>query len=113
MDTLFRDIRYGFRMLVKTPGFTVVAVIALALGIGANTAIFSVVNSVLLTPLPYSEPDRLMMLRETKIPVHPEFAVSPGNFLDWQSQNTVFDQLCAYRTASYNLVGAGEPERLR
>ncbi|HWP44968.1 MAG TPA: ABC transporter permease [Blastocatellia bacterium] len=114
MDTFIRDIRYGVRMLVKSPAFSVVAIITLALGIGANTAIFSVVNSVLLNPLPFSDPDRLLVLRKTKIPVHPEFSVSPGNFLDWQSQATVFEQLAAYRTTSFNFVPyGGDPERVR
>ncbi|HKP85995.1 MAG TPA: ABC transporter permease [Blastocatellia bacterium] len=113
METIFQDLRYGVRMLVKSPGFTIVAVVALALGIGANTAIFSVVNNVLLRPLPYSDPGRLMTLRSYNIPKHPDFPVSPGDFLEWQDQNTVFDGMCAYRTGSYNLIGSGEPERLR
>src|ERR1043165_4735535 len=114
MENLFKDVRYGMRMLTRNPAFTVVAVIALALGIGANAAIFSVVNAVLLRPLPYAEPDRLMMIRETKLPQFPEFSVSPGNFLDWQKQSTVFEKLAAVRGFSYNLVDAGsEPERLR
>jgi putative ABC transport system permease protein len=100
-------------MLLKNPGFAVIAVIALALGIGANAAIFSVVNAVLLRSLPYDDPDRLIVLRENKIPQFPEFSVSPGNFLDWQKQNTVFEKLAAIRGFSYNLVGTGEPERLR
>ncbi|HEX8775370.1 MAG TPA: ABC transporter permease [Pyrinomonadaceae bacterium] len=113
MNTLWQDLRYGLRMLLKNPGFAVIAVIALALGIGANAAIFSVVNAVLLRSLPYDDPDRLIVLRENKIPQFPEFSVSPGNFLDWQKQNTVFEKLAAIRGFSYNLVGTGEPERLR
>src|SRR5882757_1335491 len=113
METLLKDIRYGARMLLKNPGFTVVAVIALALGIGANAAIFSVVNGVLLRPLPFKEPERLMMIRETKLPQFPEFSVAPGNFLEWQKQNTVFERLVAFRGAAFNLISAGEPERLR
>jgi putative ABC transport system permease protein len=100
-------------MLLKNPGFAIVAVIALALGIGANAAIFSVVNAVLLRSLPYDDPDRLIVVRENKPPQFPEFSVSPGNFLDWQKQNTVFEKLAAVRGFSYNLVDKGEPERLR
>jgi putative ABC transport system permease protein len=113
MDTLFQDARYGFRMLLKNPGFTAVAVVVLALGIGANAAIFSVVNTVLLRPLPYADPDRLMVLRETKLPQFPEFSVSPGNFLDWQKQNTVFEKMAAIQGSAFNLSGDGEPERFR
>jgi putative ABC transport system permease protein len=113
METLLNDIRFGVRMLVRNPGFTLVSVIALALGIGANVAIFSVVNGVLLRPLPFKEPDRLMMIRETKLPVFPEFSVAPGNFLDWKKQNTVFERLVAFRGSGFNLIGTGDPERLR
>src|SRR6266481_9834806 len=113
METLLKDIRYGVRMLLRNPGFTLVSVIALALGIGANAAIFSVVNGVLLRPLPFKEPDRLMMIRETKLPQFPEFSVAPGNFLDWKKQNTVFERLVAFRASSLNLIGTGDPERLR
>ncbi len=112
MQTLWQDLRYGARMLLKKPGFTLVAVITLALGIGANTAIFSVVNAVLLRPLPFKEPDRLVMIREMKLPQFPEFSVSPGNFLDWKRQNTVFERLVSLRGASFNLIGAGDPEQV-
>ena len=113
MQTLLQDIRYGVRVLLKSPSFTLVAVIALALGIGANAAIFSVVNGVLLRPLPFKDPERLMMIRETKLPQFPEFSVAPGNFIDWKKQNTVFERLVALRGASFNLAGTGDPERLR
>jgi len=113
MESLLKDVRYGVRMLTRNPAFTVVALLALALGIGANAAIFSVVNAVLLRPLPYTEPDRLMMIRETKLPQFPEFSVSPGNFLDWQKQNSVFEQLVAIQGSAFNLIDVGEPERLR
>ena len=114
IESLLHDVRYGLRMLRGSPAFTIVAVITLAWGIGANTAIFSVVNAVLLRPLPYTDPGRLVVLREkTKLPQFPEFSVSPGNFLDWQKQNTVFEQIAAVRSSSYNLVGKGDPERLR
>jgi putative ABC transport system permease protein len=114
MSTVVQDLRYAFRMLLRNPGVALIAVIALALGIGANTAIFSVVNSVLLRSLPYSDPDRLMMVKENKFPQFPEFSISPGNFLDWQKQNTSFETLAAVNSTSFNLVtNDAEPERLR
>ena len=114
MTTLVQDLRYALRMLLKNPAFAFVAIIALALGIGANTAIFSVVNTVLLRSLPYDDPDRLMILRENKLPQFPEFAVSPGNFLAYQSQSSTFEKLAAINGAAYNLVaGDADPERLR
>src|SRR5439155_16621758 len=108
------DLRYGLRMLAKAPAFTTVAVIALALGIGANSAIFSVVDAILIKPLPYKDPGGLVMVWESN--PHRGYArnvVSPGNFLDWQAQNTVFDQMTALRDARLNLIGAGEPEGIR
>jgi putative ABC transport system permease protein len=113
MERLIQDLRYGFRMMLKNPGFTLVAVIALALGIGANTAIFSVINTVLLKPLPYPESDRIMVVLETKIPRFPQFSVAPGNYLDWKKQSTMFESMAAHRSFSYNLIGSGDPERLR
>ena len=111
MRTLWRDIHYGLRMLKDHPGFTAVAVFALALGIGANTAIFSVVNAVLLQTMPYGEPDRLVMVWSSSparnIDAQP---VSPGDFNDWKEQNTVFEQISASRDAQFNLTGMGDPE---
>ncbi len=112
METLLQDVRYGARMLIKHPGFTMVAVIALALGIGANTAIFSVVNTVLLRPLPYRQPDRLMAVRSYQVPKHPDAPVSPGDFFDWRQQSQLFEGLAAYRTRSVTLLTGSEPERL-
>ena len=112
MQTFWKDLRYGARMLLKNPGFTSIAVITLALGIGANASIFSVVNAVLLRPLPFKEPERLIMIRETKIPQFPEFSVSPGNFLDWKRRNTVFERLVAISSPSFNLIGTGDPEQI-
>ncbi len=112
MRTFWKDLRYGARMLLKNPGFTSIAVITLALGIGANASIFSVVNAVLLRPLPFKEPERLIMIRETKLPQFPEFSVSPGNFLDWKRRNTVFERLVALNTPSFNLIGSGDPEQI-
>src|SRR5215210_1665962 len=111
MNTFWQDLRYGFRMLLKNPGFTVVTILALALGIGANTAILSVVNAVLLRPLPYSTAERLVILSEYSEQVQ-NMSVSYPNFTDWRDQNRVFDQLAAFRGNGFILTGAGEPERL-
>src|SRR5205085_10051575 len=94
MQTLLQDLRYGLRMLARKPGFTVVAIATLALGIGANTAIFSVINGVLLRPLPYPNPNRLVTLweRDTKRGVEQQ-RVSGPNYLDWREQNTVFSDM--------------------
>ena len=110
-STLWQDIKYGARMLLKNPGVTIIVIIALALGIGANTAIFSVVNAVLLRPLPYQESDRLVFLNE-KSPVLDEMSISYPNFLDWRNQNQTFEKMGVYNRASYNLTGAGEAERI-
>ena len=109
---MIKDVRYALRALARRPGFTVVAVITLALGIGANTAIFSVVYGVLLRPLAYPEPEQLVALRESNPLKQPDAQVAPANFLEWQRQNTVFSDLAVYRTVSYNLTGDGNPERL-
>ena len=114
MGTLMQDLRYGIRVLLKSPGFAAVAVIVLALGIGANTAIFSVVNAVLLRPLPYHDPGRLVQVWHVppakSFPGMTEFAVSAANYLDWRDQNHVFDQLAIYSFADFNLTGKGQPE---
>jgi predicted permease len=113
MDAFLKDIRYGMRGLLKRPGFTAIVVITLALGIGANTTIFSVVNAVLLRPLPYPEPERLIRVWESN-PKRgwPEFSASAPNFKDWQKQQTVFEHLAAQELATFNLAGNGEPERI-
>jgi putative ABC transport system permease protein len=109
-DEMFQDLRYGMRMLLKNPGFTAVAVLTLALGIGANTAIFSVVNGVLLKPLPYEQPEQLVNLWEAA-PWGPS-TVSPGAFTDWRDGSSSLEALSLVRGASMNLAGEGEPERL-
>ena len=110
-STLWQDIRYGARMLLKNPGVTIIVIIALALGIGANTAIFSVVNAVLIRPLPYDESERLVFLNE-KSPVLDEMSISYPNFLDWRTHNQTFEKIGVYNRASYNLTGTGEAERI-
>src|SRR6185437_8783219 len=106
MGALLQDLRYGARTLRKSPGFTLIAVIALALGIGANTAMFSVVNSVLLQPLPYSEPHRLLKLY-TSMPQFRDASISYPNFLDWQQRSRSFEAMAAYRNTTFNLTGSG------
>lgn len=108
--TLWQDLRYGARMLLKSPGITFVVILALALGIGANTAIFSVVNSVLLRPLPYDEADRLVFLNERSQALD-TMSISYPNFKDWREQNSSFEKIGVYNRGSYNLTGSGEPER--
>ena len=109
---MLTDLRFAFRQLAKSPGFTAIAVLTLALGIGACTAIFSVVNSVLLRPLNFSEPDRLVVIRETNLPEFPEFSIAPGNYFDWRQQSVSFAHLAAVRGGSYNLTGLGDPVRV-
>ena len=112
LERLIEDLRYGARMLRKSPGFTAVAILTLALGIGANTALFSVVNGVLLKPLPYPHPEQLVWLAESK----PNFAsgsISFPNFRDWRKDNHTFTAMGVYRSFSFNLTGLGEAEQLR
>ncbi len=110
---LMQDLRYGVRMLARTPSFTAIAVLALALGIGANTAIFSVVNTVLLRPLPFKNPEQLVMVWENATHLgFPKNTPSPANFLDWRQQSTVFTGMSAFAEKNFNLTGAGKPERL-
>src|SRR5215470_8823841 len=117
METLWKDLRYGARALLKKPGFMAVAVITLALGIGANSAIFSVVNSILLRKLPYKEPQQLVMVWTTLPQIESgsgtaQFPVTAPDFIDWRSQSQAFEQIAAFRTQNYNLTGSGEPELL-
>jgi len=110
---LLHDLRYAARMQRKNPAFTIIAVIALALGIGANTAIFSVVNTVLLRPLPYKDPERLVMVWEDATKHgYPRDTPAAANFVDWRDQNQVFEGMAAIADESFNLTGAGDPERL-
>jgi putative ABC transport system permease protein len=114
METLIQDIKFGLRMLLKSPSMSIVATIALALGIGANTAIFSVVNAVLLRPLPYPNPDSLVELYETNLQRGTvRGSHSYPNFFDIRSQNTVFERVSTYRSADFIMTGRGEPVRLQ
>jgi len=114
VDSFLRDTRYGVRNLVRTPGFTAVALLTLALGIGANTAIFSVVENVLLKPLPYPQPENLVEIWNTYPPQIPKAGLSPGDYADWHQQATSFSEMGAYGEISkgFNLTGDGEPQRV-
>jgi predicted permease len=110
MNTLWQDLRYGARMLLKKPGFTLVAIITLALGTGVNTAIFSLVNTVLLKPLPFYEPERLVMLWEDASALgFPRSEPAPGNYADWKAQQSTFDDLATLDWKNLDLTGDGEP----
>jgi len=111
MDSLFKDIRYGLRGLLKHPGFTGIVVITLALGIGASTSIFSVVDSVLLRRLPYRNAERIVAIQEIN-PAGKRIQTTSGNFLDWRTQNTVFQHLSAIRQGPVNLALADQAERV-
>jgi predicted permease len=112
MNTLLHDLRYGFRMMARNPGFTAVVVLTLALGIGANTAMFTVVNGVLLRPLPFPQPERLVALHASK-PNFERGSISYPNFFDWQKQNHSFAAMAVCRSFSMSFTGRGEAERVR
>jgi len=113
LDALRQDVRFGVRMLIRRPGFATVAVLTLGLGMGATTAMFSLIDSVLLKPLPFHEPDRLTMVWEVRPRFNrPRIEVAPLNYVDWQQQVQAFESLAAYLGGSVNLTGTGTPERL-
>src|ERR1700678_2958350 len=110
MNGFLQDLRYGVRQFVKAPGLSLVIVITIALGVGANTALFSVVNGVLLNPFPYPHPEQLVTLHESK----PNFAngsISYPNFRDWQKDNHTFSAIAVTRSYGYSLTGMGEAEQ--
>ncbi|MGA7930874.1 MAG: ABC transporter permease, partial [Candidatus Sulfotelmatobacter sp.] len=112
MGALAQDLRYALRQLRKSPAFTTVAMLTLALGIGANTAIFSVIDAVLLRPLPFHNPGRLVVVKTTEPGRRDDIGVSYPAFLDWRAQNHVFEVLSAYRTDDFTLTGVSEPAHL-
>ena len=112
MESLIQDLKYAARVLLKSPGFVLIAVLTLALGIGANTALFSVVNGVLLRPLPFPRPNELVVLSE-KTANFDSSSISYPNFLDWQRSNSSFASLAAYRSDDFSITGSGEAERVR
>ncbi|HJR05979.1 MAG TPA: ABC transporter permease [Pyrinomonadaceae bacterium] len=116
MSTFLNDVRYGLRMLFKSPGFTLIAIFALALGIGANSAIFSVVNAMLLRPLPFPEPERLVVIWETNPNLGANLRLrneaSPANLKDWIAQSNSFENIAAFRWGDFNLSGTDNPEQL-
>ena len=115
VENLLQDIRYGLRALAKNPGFTAIAILTLALGIGANTAIFSVVETLLLRSLPYPQPAQLVAIWNTYPPQVPKGGLSPGDYADWRLQNASFSAMGAYSINSqgFNLSGESEPQRVQ
>ena len=116
IESLVRDVRYGIRTLVKSPGFAVAGIVILGLGIGVNTAIFTVVNAVVLRPLPFADADRIMRIWHTPpqdVFTTPIFALSPANFIDWEAQTTSFESMAIYRGGRRTLTGQGEPDAIR
>jgi putative ABC transport system permease protein len=111
MQTLLQDLRYAIRTMANNRTFTALAVLALALGIGANTVIFSVVNAVLIRSLPFPDPDRIIMVFESDLQQSSQEAIAAANFLDWRDQNQVFEDIAAYREEAFNLTGTDRPER--
>src|ERR1043166_2578158 len=114
MEALWQDVRYGFRMLLKKPGFTAVAVVALALGIGANTAIFSVVNAVLLKPLPFKEPERVVLvwLKGAEAAGGDRVPMSLSDFLEWRAQTHALERVAFFHSDAFNYAGGGPPAEL-
>src|SRR5262245_54264501 len=113
LEELWQDLRYGARMLLKNPGFSAVAVVTLALGIGANSAIFSVIDALLLRQMPYRDPDKLVQVWETDAKRGDNaMTASYPNFIDWRNQNHVFEQIAAYTDRNFILRGTADPERI-
>ena len=110
MDTLFADLKFAIRSLARRPGFALVAVLTLAVGIGANTAVYSIAEAVLLRPLPFRDPERLVMVWERNVARdRTRNVVNPGNYLAWRDRNAVFEDIAAFAPFSMNLTGDHEP----
>src|SRR5579864_7816162 len=116
MEAIFQDVRYALRQMLKNPGFALVAVVTLALGIGANSAIFSVFNGVLLRPLAFRDPARLVRVWHVpppqSFPGMTRFSVSAANYVDWENQNHVFESMAIYSYRFFTLTGTGKPEQI-
>src|SRR5262245_60324842 len=114
METVIRDVRFGLRMLLRNPGFTAVAIITMALGLGANTALFSVVNGVMLKSMPFKDPDRLVFVQETgpKFPA-PGISASTLNYRDWKEQSKSFEMMSARQPFTGNLTSSDRPEKIQ
>src|SRR3954468_19179926 len=112
MSTLLSDLRFGARMLTRHPGFTALAALTLALGIGATVTMFTVVDGVLLKRLPYRDSDRLIALAAAPARAAAPAAVSPGDYLEWDAQNRTFDAMAAFTMSPYTLTGGGGPLRV-
>ena len=116
MPQSFQELKYALRTLVKRPTFSLITIFVLALGIGANSAIFSVVNAVLLRPLPFDNPDRLVQIWHVppakSFPGIKKFSLSPANFLDWKQRNSSFESMAVYRRGMFTMTGTGEPQRV-
>ena len=113
MDTLVHDLRYAVRSLRRSPGFAAVGVLTLAVGIGASTAIFTAIQGVLLRPLPYSDPDRVVFIQEKRAVTGQPNSVSPLNYLDWKTQSTVFDKMAAVRFDPATITALDTPVQVR
>src|ERR1051325_3684230 len=111
MNNLFKDIRFALRSVLLSPGFTAIALLTLALGIGINAALFSVVNGVLLNPLPFPQPEQLVVMDQSK-PNFETGAIPYPNFLDLRKENQTFAAMSIFRSAAFSLIGTGEPERV-